>query len=124
MNKGWDCRPNRPETFLKTILNEYWPGQWKYTGDFSFMINGKNPDFVNEEQKLVIEFYGDYWYKGDNPVDREEIFAQSGYETMIIWEHELNNELDNVLYKLKLLNDVGINPIQISDSPESAILMG
>ena len=80
------------------ILHEYHP-ICKYTGDFSVMINGKNPDFVNAETKQVIEMYGDYWHKGEGPTDRAEIFAQAGYETCVIWENELRN-LDHVIFKL------------------------
>ncbi len=104
IGKGSFKFPNNPEFLLHFIVRELYTG-WKYTGDLSVMINGKNPDFVNEERKLIIEHYGDYWHKGDDPVDREEIFAQAGYETLVIWEHELAENLDNVLYKIKLLHE-------------------
>jgi len=101
VRKSLNKSPNKPESFLQTILKEYCPGQWKYTGDFSFMVNGKNPDFVNEEQKLVIEHFGDYWHDGEDSTGRAEIFAQAGYDTLVIWENELKNNLDNVIYKIK-----------------------
>jgi len=44
---GLNLFPNKPETIILNILNELFPNEWKYTGDFSFIINGKNPDFTN-----------------------------------------------------------------------------
>jgi hypothetical protein len=98
IGKGLGLFPNRPESLLKMILHEYHP-TCKYTGDLTVWINGKNPDFVNEETKQVIEVYGDYWHDGEDPTDRAEIFAQAGYETCVIWENELQN-LDHVIGKL------------------------
>lgn len=94
-NMMWEARsikPNKPETFILNLLEDLYPGEWKYTGDFSFMINGKNPDFVNVNgQKKIIEVFGDYWHDGDNPQDRIDIFKPFGYNTLIIWEHELED---------------------------------
>jgi len=88
--------PNKPESFLLSLLEEIYPGEWKFAGDFSFWINGKNPDFVNcNGQKKIIELYGDYWHKGQDPKDREKIFAEYGWDTLIIWENELDS-LDKV----------------------------
>jgi len=96
---GRSILPNKPESLVKMITGEYFTG-FKYTGDLSVIINGKNPDFVNEETKQIIEVYGDYWHDGEDPTDRAEIFAQAGYETCVIWENELQN-LDHVIGKLK-----------------------
>jgi len=85
-------RPNKPETIILELLNQLYPKQWKYTGDFSFIINGKNPDFTNiNGQKKLIELFGDYYHKDQNPQDRIDVFKPFGYETLVIWEHELKN---------------------------------
>lgn len=69
-----------------------WKNEWKFTGDFSFMINGKNPDFTNiNGQKKLIELFGDYWHKDDNPQDRIDVFKPFGWDTLIIWERELKD---------------------------------
>lgn len=84
--------PNKPETVLLNLLNELYPNEWKFTGDFSFMINGKNPDFTNVNgQKKLIEMYGDYWHKDDNPQDRINAFKPFGWDTLVIWEKELKD---------------------------------
>jgi hypothetical protein len=89
---GAILKPNKPETFLINLLNKMYPGEWKYTGDASFMINGKSPDFTNcNGKKKLIELFGDYWHQGQTPQDRSDVFKPYGYETLVIWEHELKN---------------------------------
>jgi very-short-patch-repair endonuclease len=90
--RGMNMKPNRAELKLLALLEALYPGEWKYTGDFSFVINGKNPDFVCcNGQKKVIELFGDYWHKGDDPKERAKVFAPFGYKTLVIWERELRN---------------------------------
>lgn len=105
-----NIRPNKPETVILNILNELYPAEWKYTGDFSFIINGKNPDFVNVNgQKKIIELFGDYWHDGDDPQDRINIFKPFGYDTLVIWEHELKNinKVRNKLVKFHEAKKIG-----------------
>lgn len=100
MAKSWNIKPNKPETLLHGILETLCPGEWKYTGDFSFTINGKCPDFVNcNGQKKIIELFGDYWHRGQNPEDRAEVFRPFGFDTLVIWEHELR-DIDAVKSKI------------------------
>lgn len=92
MGIAWQVKPNKPETLILNLLDEMYPGEWKYTGDFSFTINGKCPDFVNcNGQKKCLEIFGDFWHKGENPQDRKDVFSPFGFETLVIWEHELKN---------------------------------
>jgi hypothetical protein len=92
MGEARSLKPNKPESSLIKVLDEMYPGEWKYTGDFSFTVNGKNPDFVNcNGQKKIIELFGDYWHRGENPQDRADIFSPFGYETLVIWEKELKD---------------------------------
>jgi len=89
---GSHILPNKPETFIMNLLNDLYPNEWKYTGDFSFIIGGKNPDFVNiNGQKKCIEHFGDYWHKDDDPQDRINLFKQYGWDCLVIWESELKN---------------------------------
>jgi hypothetical protein len=100
LGKALHIHPNKPETIILNLLEELYPGQWKFTGDFSFVINGKNPDFVNcNGQKKIIEFFGDYWHKGENPEDRRAIFSPFGYDTLIIWGRELKN-ISRIKFKI------------------------
>lgn len=89
-NRGTE--PNKKETKLLGILEFLQPGDWKYVGDGSVIFGTKNPDFINiNGKKQIIELYGDYWHKGQDPQDRIDIFEPFGFSTLVIWERELKH---------------------------------
>lgn len=99
--KSRHIKPNKLELKFESWLNENFPNEWKYVGDFEFWLGGKNPDFMNiNGQKKLIELYGDYWHKNDNPQDRIDYFNQYGFDTLVIWENELK-DLNTVKNKIK-----------------------
>jgi hypothetical protein len=102
--KGLNIRPNKPETITLNLLNEWFPKEWKYTGDLSLMINGKNPDFLNKKQNKLIELFGDYWHRGKNPKDRMNHFKPHGYKTLVVWESELK-DINKVIKKIIKFNN-------------------
>jgi hypothetical protein len=105
VNKGHRRKPNKPESIILQLLNNLYPNQWKYTGDFSLIIDGKNPDFANcNGQKKIIELFGDYWHRGENPQDRMDIFSPFGYQTLVIWERELK-DIPKVVEKIKIFHE-------------------
>ena len=84
--------PNKLETIILAILETLYPGEWKFVGNGEVMIGGKFPDFINiNGQKKIIEVFGDYWHCGENSEDRINIFKPYGYDTLVIWEHELKD---------------------------------
>ncbi len=90
--KSLNIRPNKTEMKFNNILDELQPNEWKYVGDGQLIIGNKCPDFANiNGKKKLIELYGDYWHRGQNSEDRKKIFRKFGYDTLVIWEHELNN---------------------------------
>jgi hypothetical protein len=98
--KGLNLRPNKPEKLLIKLLQELFPNEYKYVGDGSILIGYKNPDFINVNgQKKIIEHFGEYPHgpKRTGRTNKEEEqqrinhFAKYGYQTLIIWEHELEN---------------------------------
>jgi hypothetical protein len=93
--KGLKLLPNKPEKFITKLLDKLFSGEWKYTGagkEKKYRIGGKAPDFTNiNGQKKIIEFYGDYWHKDNNPQDRIDLFAKYGFRTLVIWERELKD---------------------------------
>lgn len=101
-------RPNKPETCLDKILNDFFPKQYKYVGNGRFTIDTFNPDFINVNgQKKIIEMYGDYWHKTKSGLFRNKrrlrVYKKYGYKTLIVWEHELKN-LNKLVTKLKDFN--------------------
>jgi len=85
--------PNKQELKLNSLLEKLLPREYKFVGDGQFILAGKCPDFVNiNGQKKLIELYGDYWHRYDNPQDRIDLFAKYGWDTLIVWEHELEGK--------------------------------
>jgi len=108
--KGSKVKPNKPEKFLIKLFQKILPDQWKYIGDGKdedSIIAGKNPDFIHVNQKKIIEFNGDWWHgekitgrtKEEEEQQRTDCFTRYGYQTLIIWECELDN-IDKIVNKV------------------------
>lgn len=92
LQKSLNIKPNKPETKLGEILKEIFPNEYKYVGDFSFILGGKNPDFMNVNgRKKLVELYGTYWHRDDDPQERIDFFKQFGFDTLVVWENELKD---------------------------------
>jgi 5S rRNA maturation endonuclease (ribonuclease M5)/intein/homing endonuclease len=98
--------PNKSETRLINILNDICPGEFEYNGDGRVMVLGGrySPDFVNVNgKKKLIEFFGCYHHGCETCKDgkyfsdelkkknenRVKIFKKYGWETLVIWEHDI-----------------------------------
>jgi len=88
-----NIRPNLPEQMILGIINKL-KLPYKYTGNFGFWIEGKNPDFVNTNgQKKIIECWGVHWHTEKELKQRDFLFRQYGYKTLFIWDYELKDLL-------------------------------
>jgi hypothetical protein len=104
---GQELKPNIPEIKLIKIIKEN-KFPFKYVGDGKFWIPSQpisfNPDFINVQEKLIIELFGDYWHNLDKSKIRDkkrlEAYTKFGYKTLIIWEYELK-EIIGVINKIK-----------------------
>ncbi len=91
--------PNKKEKFLIEILEEILPSKYRFTGNRSFWVSGKNPDFKKNGIKKVIEHLGDYYHskkftgksKKIHEKDLIEHYKKYGFEVLLIWEKELSN---------------------------------
>ena len=99
-------KPTKIERRLIQIIKEHHL-PFQYCGDGSVVISGKNPDFISTNgKKKIIEVFGEVFHNPDNAwfdVDwkctewgRKAIFSQAGYDALIIWGKELENELEIV----------------------------
>jgi len=107
--KSHGVKPNKLEKYFEKFLNKLCPNEWKYVGDGQLIINGKCPDFVNVNgKKKLIELYGNYWHRGQDPEVRKNIFKEFGWDTLIIWEKDirknpyLKNTVNNFIHDRKL----------------------
>lgn len=111
MKEGLEIKPNKSENKFIEIIKKY-NLPYKYVGDLSVIIGGKNPDFINcNGQKKIIELFGNYWHNPkrkthrkpkwhESEWGRKAVYSQFGYETLIIWDNELKN-INKVLEKIK-----------------------
>lgn len=98
--KAKDVRPTKPEQKLMAILDKFFPNQWKYVGNGDLVLGRLIPDFMNiNGKKQLIEVFGTYWHKGENPQDKINRFKQYGFSAIVFWEDELNN-LELVLNRI------------------------
>lgn len=89
-----------PEKKMKHICKKYgFP--LVYTGDGGFWISGLNPDFVDENNHIIVEVFGRFWHTPNDVVDlqyfntydgRIDIFGRHDWKTLIFWEDEVTEE--------------------------------
>jgi len=104
---AYQIKPNHAERKFDAILQEVCPGEFALNVHANIMVlGGKIPDFVNVNgKKQLIELYGDYWHDPkrfpdrQSPQERIDYFRQFGWEVLVVWEHELKDE---VILKRKL----------------------
>lgn len=100
-------RPNIPErAFINLIEKNNLPFQ--YVGDGSYFVGNKNPDFISNDKKYIIEIFGDYYHDENRrklPYSRtyngtKKYYEEKGYKILIVWEKELK-EIEFVLNKTR-----------------------
>ena len=119
MTKALQRKPNKIEMDFDSLLQELFPNEYKYNGDFGcgITVDGKIPDFVNiNGQKKAIELFGCYFHdcplcfpdgginKNINGLveaeKRIEQLKQYGWDCFIIWEHELSESKELLIERL------------------------
>lgn len=105
----YNFKPNKPEKQLNNLLQNLLSHEYKYVGNGEFWIVGFNPDFINcNGQKKIIELFGDYWHNRKDAKKRDKLrlrtYKKYGYETLIIWEHELK-QLDELEQRILIFNN-------------------
>lgn len=101
--KGRHKSPNKKEKLLNSILQKNFLNEWRYVGSGDFILGRKNPDFMNVNgKKLLIELFGglNWWHTNDEVQPRIDHFKQFGFNTLVIWDHELKDE-STVLRKIE-----------------------
>ena len=95
---GRGVKPNKLELYFQRFLDKYFPNEWKFVGDGQLIVGRKCPDFNNiVRHGRLIELFGDYFHKGEDPQDRILYFREYGYETLVIWENEVYKKTEEEL---------------------------
>ena len=94
----------QPTDIEKIIIDMNVSNLW-YCGNGKFWISvdekNLNPDFKVHGQKKVVEVFGDYWHKGENPQDRIDLYNQVGFKCLVFWGHELKENLNDHKDRIK-----------------------
>lgn len=101
--KGQSFKPNGPESILIQLLNDHHPGVFSYVGNRKFWIDRFNPDFIDRDNKIIIEYDGKHWH-GDtvesvHDVERNLAYSSAGYRLLILRDGDIVNK-EVVLNKL------------------------
>lgn len=89
-NINWRFSHRYPNSEEKKLIRFFkkWNLPFKYVGDGSFKIDGKCPDFIHKNKKLIIEFFGELWHKESDEPNRIGFFKKRGWGCLIIWGKE------------------------------------
>lgn len=100
--------PNKKETYLLELLEEFFPNEWRYVGNGAVVIECLVPDYINiNNKKLLIELFGDYWHRRDctkpysSEEERSSIYKKYGYRMLVIWERELKLSKEEIAEKVR-----------------------
>ena len=81
--------PNKAELLILGIIALY-NLPFRYTGNGTYLIGNKIPDFVSLDNTKIIEVFGRHWHsKKDEERERKDFFKSAGFDTLIIWDNEL-----------------------------------
>ena len=100
--------PNKPEKIIIKLIKQY-NLNLIYVGDGKKWLKGQtqyfNPDFINKEKKVIVEFFGDYWHSLPGVIEKDKerllTYKKYGYKTLVIWGNELKNSP-----KLEIVNKI------------------
>lgn len=86
---------NNLETdFLAMFPNLQFVGDgtlWLWDDDGCF-----NPDFLLPNSRKVIELFGDWWHRDQDPQDRINRCRAVGYDCLVVWESKFRQEPETV----------------------------
>jgi len=128
------CGPNIFESHVNNHLKTLKIGKFKYVGNGQIVINGRSPDFICEENKIVVLANGTYWHLGkyglkiteENKKFREQIEAQKfldgGYTVLFVWEDQINNMLFTRVYCPEVFSNHGFSRGVITDLSKYSVV--
>jgi hypothetical protein len=97
INRSYCSKPTSYEKKISNLCIENGL-PFSYTGDGTFLIGKKKPDFVNKEKKLAIEVYDDYFkikkYGSCENYEktRREYFKDYGWDIVFIRREDITNK--------------------------------
>lgn len=112
--KALFTRPTLPEQRVISVIQEY-DLPFRYVGDGEAIVAGLNPDFISFDNQKIIEVFGRVFHDPEQSFfevpwnkqywGRLARYSQSGYDCLILWDDELDDEIE-VVEKIRRLNNV------------------
>jgi G:T-mismatch repair DNA endonuclease (very short patch repair protein) len=90
VKKGQTRRPSGFEKLYMEFLESL---GFKYTGDGSYWIENKNPDFTNLEEKKIIELFGTYFHKREDEEKVKDFYGSKGFRVLVVWDNEKKEDI-------------------------------
>ena len=122
-------QPNKPEKAIMGLMKDNGL-LYEYTGNGKLIIGDFNPDFVNFQNKKIIEVFGDYWHNRIGMKEKDKrrlkIYTKKGYKTLIIREHEIKNliKTKNKILKFENYHNDTIGLVERKVSPTQNLKLG
>jgi len=93
-------KQNRPEKELETALSDC---DVEFVGDGSFWIGypPRNPDFIHRNNRKIVEFFGNYWHKSGDELDRIGHYGKYGWDCFVVWESDYIADKELMIAKVK-----------------------
>ena len=127
-------KKHKDESLLKIARNNVFFGKSKlehevtdaivdlFGGEKNYPVHGWICDYVNEEKKIIVEFFGDFWHHNPSKYNQDYInpftkrnsllvwarderkiseLSEQGYLVIVVWESEWNSNKEACLQRLK-----------------------
>lgn len=101
--------PNNLEKQAFQLMESVVPGIFKYVGDYKVRIGGRYPDFINEDLKLIIEVFGEYYHEKSDEAFKIEHYKKYNYMCLVLWQSDIYYNKEQV--KLAISNFLIATPI-------------
>lgn len=94
-------RPTGPEQEFITMIQNYGL-PLRYVGDGELLIDGRNPDFIHQTERKIIEIFGRGWHLPNRwfmvspkrtVLETMEFYKSRGYDCLILWDNEIHNTM-------------------------------
>jgi len=88
---GSNNKSSKVELSLKPVLE---PLGYVSTQDKRYFIGNPKvgvhiPDYVKSDTREIVEVWGTYWHRGENPQDLIDWYAKQGWTARVVWENEV-----------------------------------
>ena len=95
---------SKPEERFEFICKKH-ALTYSFVGNGVLMVGRMIPDFVHESKNKIIEIWGEYFHKGQDPQKRIDRLREFGYDALVLWASELRCE-DKIVARVKEFEEV------------------